>query len=48
MFGNQMGAGCKYFTRCKWDAESDNQISDVFTNSTIFCVVIVFGIFNYN
>lgn len=45
--GQQTGAGCRYIARCKWDAESDAQISEYFTNETIFCVIVVFGIYLY-
>ncbi|XP_055695081.1 dynein light chain Tctex-type protein 2B [Lutzomyia longipalpis] len=45
--GQQLGAGCKYISRCRWDAECDSQVSDVFTNSSLFCVVTVFGVYLY-
>ncbi|GAB0094998.1 tctex1 domain-containing protein 2 [Sergentomyia squamirostris] len=45
--GQQLGAGCKYIARCLWDAESDSQVSDVFTNSSLFCIVTVFGVYVY-
>lgn len=47
IIGHQLGAGCKYITRCRWDADCDNQSSDVFTNATIFCVSTVFGVYHY-
>ncbi|XP_055702545.1 dynein light chain Tctex-type protein 2B-like isoform X2 [Phlebotomus papatasi] len=45
--GQQLGAGCKYIARCRWDAESDSQVSNVFTNSSLFCIVTVFGVYLY-
>lgn len=47
MIGNQLGAGCKFIARCRWDADCDNQASQVFTNATIFCIVTVFGTYHY-
>ncbi|XP_052867689.1 dynein light chain Tctex-type protein 2B-like [Anopheles cruzii] len=47
MLGQQLGAGCKYVSRCRWDPETDNHASGEFTNSSIFCVVTVFGLYLY-
>ncbi|XP_058823615.1 dynein light chain Tctex-type protein 2B-like [Topomyia yanbarensis] len=47
MLGQQLGAGCKYIARCRWDAECDSQTSGEFKNATIFCVVTVFGLYLY-
>ncbi|XP_053697884.1 dynein light chain Tctex-type protein 2B-like [Sabethes cyaneus] len=47
MLGQQLGAGCKYIARCRWDAECDNQASGEFKNATIFCIVTVFGLYLY-
>lgn len=47
VLAQQNGAGCKYIARCRWDAESDSQISTYFTNETIACVVTVFGVYLY-
>ncbi|KAG4076105.1 hypothetical protein HA402_011451 [Bradysia odoriphaga] len=43
----QTGAGCKYIARCRWDAESDVQVSNYFTNESMACIVTVFGVFMY-
>ncbi|XP_059619747.1 dynein light chain Tctex-type protein 2B-like [Phlebotomus argentipes] len=45
--GQQLGAGCKYIARCRWDAECDSQVSDVFTNTSLYCIVTVFGVYLY-
>ncbi|XP_011294493.2 dynein light chain Tctex-type protein 2B [Musca domestica] len=47
MLGQQLGAGCHYYAKCCWDAESDSQISDVFSNTSLFCVCTVFGVYLY-
>ncbi|EDS40672.1 dynein light chain [Culex quinquefasciatus] len=47
VLGQQLGAGCKYIARCRWDAECDNQTSAEFKNATIFCIVTVFGLYLY-
>lgn len=47
MLGQQLGAGCHYYAKCCWDAESDSQTSDVFSNTSIFCVCTVFGVYLY-
>uniref|UniRef100_A0A1Q3FCE9 Putative dynein light chain n=1 Tax=Culex tarsalis TaxID=7177 RepID=A0A1Q3FCE9_CULTA len=47
VLGQQLGAGCKYIARCRWDAECDNQTSAEFKNATIFCTVTVFGLYLY-
>ncbi|TMW49004.1 hypothetical protein DOY81_005892 [Sarcophaga bullata] len=47
MLGQQLGAGCHYYCKCCWDAESDSQTSDVFTNMSLFCVTTVFGVYLY-
>ncbi|CAD7091908.1 unnamed protein product [Hermetia illucens] len=45
--GQQLGSGCRYIARCRWDAECDNQTSDVFTNASLFCICTVFGVYLY-
>ncbi|XP_058118860.1 dynein light chain Tctex-type protein 2B-like isoform X2 [Anopheles ziemanni] len=47
MLGQQLGAGCKYVSRCRWDTECDNYATAEFKNSTIFCVVTVYGLYLY-
>ncbi|XP_055612594.1 dynein light chain Tctex-type protein 2B-like [Uranotaenia lowii] len=47
VLGQQLGAGCKYIARCRWDAECDNQTSAEFKSATIFCIVTVFGLYLY-
>ncbi|XP_053677819.1 dynein light chain Tctex-type protein 2B-like [Anopheles nili] len=45
--GQQLGAGCKCVARCRWDTECDNYATAEFKNSTIFCVVTVYGLYLY-
>lgn len=47
VIGQQLGAGFKMIGRCRWDSECDNQTSCTFSNSTLFCVVTVFGVYFY-
>ncbi|XP_073819862.1 dynein light chain Tctex-type protein 2B-like [Musca autumnalis] len=47
MLGQQLGAGCHYYAKCCWDAESDSQTSDIFSNTSLFCVCTVFGVYLY-
>lgn len=47
MLGQQTGAGCHYYAKCCWDAESDSYTSDIFHNSSLFCVCTVFGVYLY-
>jgi tctex1 domain-containing protein 2 len=41
------GQGIKCSAQCRWDCESDRQISENFINDTIICIVTVFGIYMY-
>uniref|UniRef100_A0A182M119 Dynein light chain n=1 Tax=Anopheles culicifacies TaxID=139723 RepID=A0A182M119_9DIPT len=45
--GQQLGAGCKCVARCRWDTECDNYATAEFKNSTMFCVVTVYGLYLY-
>lgn len=47
MLAEQLGAGCRYLARCRWDAESDSKVSEIFHLEDLYCVVTVFGIFDY-
>lgn len=47
VLGQNKGSGVKVGARCLWDADTDNCASDSFLNETIFCCVIVFGIYSY-
>ncbi|KAL0276240.1 UNVERIFIED_CONTAM: hypothetical protein PYX00_003848 [Menopon gallinae] len=47
ILGQNKGSGVKVGARCLWDADTDNCASDSFLNDTIFCCVIVFGIYSY-
>ncbi|KAJ3660365.1 hypothetical protein Zmor_004816 [Zophobas morio] len=45
--GEQKGAGVKSVVRCLWDAETDGYTSEIFSNDTIFCLVVVYAIYLY-
>ncbi|CAH0389788.1 unnamed protein product [Bemisia tabaci] len=47
VLGEQRGAGVVTATRCLWDADSDSYSSEIFTNDTIFCMAVVYGVFFY-
>lgn len=47
IIAQQAGAGCKYIAKCRWDAQCDVQISNIYTNETIACIATVFGIYLY-
>mmetsp|Transcript_11591 Transcript_11591/g.43533 ORF Transcript_11591/g.43533 Transcript_11591/m.43533 type:complete len:122 (-) Transcript_11591:6894-7259(-) len=45
--GEMRGEGCKMGCRCFWDEECDGHVMETFMNNALFCVVSVFGIYNY-
>ncbi|BFF92748.1 tctex1 domain-containing protein 2 [Drosophila madeirensis] len=47
MLGQELGAGGFYNSRCCWDCDCDTSVSEVFTNTSIFCVCTVFGTYQY-
>lgn len=47
VLGQNKGSGVKIGARCLWDADTDNFASDTFLNETMFCCVVVFGIYCY-
>jgi len=47
LIGEQRGAGAKMGCRCFWDSDTDNYAQELFTNSTLFCVTAVFGVYYY-
>lgn len=47
VLGQNKGSGVKIGARCLWDADTDNYASDSFLNETMFCCVVVFGIYCY-
>ncbi|KAH8382509.1 hypothetical protein KR009_003932 [Drosophila setifemur] len=47
MLGQELGAGATYNSRCCWDCDSDTSVSEVFSNTSLFCVCTVFGTYQY-
>lgn len=45
VIGEVQGQGAFTASRCLWDTEVDNYASYSFKNASIFCVVMVFGIY---
>ncbi|KAL9651671.1 hypothetical protein ABK040_001615 [Willaertia magna] len=43
MIGEQRGEGVK----CFWDGDCDSYSSHTYMNHSLFCVVTVFGVYNY-
>ncbi|XP_023169510.1 tctex1 domain-containing protein 2 [Drosophila hydei] len=47
MLGQELGAGCTYLSRCCWDCDCDTSVTEVFSNTSLFCVCTVFGTYQY-
>ncbi|KAH8243919.1 hypothetical protein KR032_011309 [Drosophila birchii] len=47
MLGQELGAGATYNSRCCWDCDCDTSVSEVFSNTSLFCVCTVFGTYQY-
>eukprot|EP00794_Sanderia_malayensis_P011191 gene11191-12365_t len=47
VIGEHRGEGVKYATRCLWDSDTDNFAQDIFTNESLFCVAVAYGVFYY-
>ncbi|XP_030376399.1 tctex1 domain-containing protein 2 [Scaptodrosophila lebanonensis] len=47
MLGQELGAGTFYTSRCCWDCDCDTSVSEVFSNTSLFCVCTVFGTYQY-
>ncbi|ALC46457.1 Dlc90F [Drosophila busckii] len=47
MLGQELGAGATYLSRCCWDCDCDTSISEVFSNTSLFCVCTVYATFQY-
>lgn len=45
--GEMRGEGCKMGCRCFWDEECDGFVTETFMNQALFCVVSIFGVYNY-
>ncbi|KAI9183709.1 hypothetical protein H9P43_004627 [Blastocladiella emersonii ATCC 22665] len=47
VIGEMHGEGARMNCRCFWDPDTDNLAQDTFTNDSLFCVAVAFGVFNY-
>ncbi|CAO1419033.1 unnamed protein product [Diamesa serratosioi] len=47
VISEKLGQGCRLICRTRWDSESDRQVSESFTNESLFCICTVFAIFLY-
>ncbi|EDV94743.1 GH17964 [Drosophila grimshawi] len=47
MLGQELGAGSTYLSRCCWDCDCDTSVTEVFSNTSLFCVCTVFGTYQY-
>ena len=45
VIGQVQGQGAFVASRCLWDTETDNYASFAFKNATLFCVMMVFGVY---
>jgi len=45
VIGEVKGQGAYIASRCLWDTETDNYASYSFKNSSLFCTVMVFGLY---
>ncbi|XP_065055804.1 dynein light chain Tctex-type protein 2B-like [Rhopilema esculentum] len=47
VIGEQRGEGVKFAARCLWDSDTDNFAQDIYTNESLFCVAVAYGVFYY-
>jgi len=47
VIGEQRGEGVKFAARCLWDSDTDNYAQDIYTNESLFCVAVAYGVFYY-
>lgn len=47
VIGEQRGEGVKMGCRCFWDANTDNFATAEYSNGSIFCVAVAFGVYLY-
>jgi len=45
VIGQVQGQGAYVTSRCLWDTETDNYASYSFKNTSLFCVVMAFGLY---
>mmetsp|Transcript_34001 Transcript_34001/g.66408 ORF Transcript_34001/g.66408 Transcript_34001/m.66408 type:complete len:120 (-) Transcript_34001:253-612(-) len=47
VIGEQRGEGVKMGSRCYWDEQTDNSASATFSNDSLFCACVAFGVYLY-
>ncbi|KAK9764177.1 hypothetical protein K7432_008535 [Basidiobolus ranarum] len=47
ILGENRGEGARVSCRCLWDPDTDNVAQDIFTNDSLFCVAVAFGVYYY-
>lgn len=47
VIGESKGAGVRMGCRCLWDAQTDKVAEETFTNDSLFCVAVAFGVYLY-
>ncbi|ORZ37780.1 Tctex1 domain-containing protein 2, partial [Catenaria anguillulae PL171] len=45
MIGEKNGEGTRLNARCFWDPDTDNLAQEVYSNDSLFCVAVAFGVF---
>ena len=45
VIGQVQGQGVRVASKCLWDDQNDNYASYTYTNNSLFCTGIVFGIY---
>lgn len=47
VIGEQRGEGVKIAARCLWDSDTDNYAQATYSNETLFCVAVAYGVYYY-
>ncbi|KAL1924106.1 uncharacterized protein VTP21DRAFT_7141 [Calcarisporiella thermophila] len=47
VIGENRGEGARIDCRCFWDADTDNIAQEIFTNDSLWCVAVVYGVYYY-
>ncbi|XP_066933266.1 dynein light chain Tctex-type protein 2B-like [Clytia hemisphaerica] len=47
VIGEQRGEGVKVAARCLWDSDTDNYAQAIYSNETLFCVAVAYGVYYY-
>ena len=45
LIGERRGQGVRMGSRCFWDSNTDNSASESFNNSSLFAVVVAYGVY---